>query len=99
MALDNNPTTLPIISWTEIKLEKLVGSGSFGKVYEGKWKGNTVAIKQLFLTKLSNDLRKEFEDICPLHRCRFPCILQLYGVRRRRSLCDGSGISFQRIAL
>lgn len=80
-ALVMDYTFVPKISWKELKLEKLIGSGTFGEVYEGKWKGSTVAIKQHFLKKLSNNLMKEFQEECSLlHRCRFPHIVTFWSL-------------------
>lgn len=45
-------------------LERLVGKGSYGEVYYGKWKSKDVAVKKLYLT-LNNkdDINKIFNEI------------------------------------
>jgi serine/threonine protein kinase len=72
---------VPKIIWKELNLAKKIGSGTFCEVYEGTWKGTTVAIKRLFLNALPDHLMKDFEEECTLlHNCRFEHIAQLYGV-------------------
>ena len=41
------PLTELLIGFKEIELGKLIGRGSFGSVYEGRWKGREVALKQI----------------------------------------------------
>lgn len=48
--LDKPAKPLPIdahfvASWADIRCRRQVGEGSFGKVYEAEWKGQTVAVK------------------------------------------------------
>lgn len=35
------------IDYDELKFEKKIAEGSFGIIYRGKWRGTTVAIKEL----------------------------------------------------
>lgn len=39
------PKSLQQIEFSEIKIGKKIGSGGFGKVYEGTWQQNKIAIK------------------------------------------------------
>ena len=41
------PFTELLISSKEIQFGKLIGRGSFGSVYEGRWKGKEVALKRI----------------------------------------------------
>lgn len=52
------------IYWEDVNLEKVVGKGSFGQVYEAYWEDKRVAVKQIFVVgqdkdKIYNDFRKE----------------------------------------
>lgn len=89
---------MPKISWKEIKVDKLIGSGTFGKVYEGKWNGNTVAIKQLFLRHYPTERFRR--GVLSSLQTEISTTRATSGrVHRRRALCDGFGVPFQRIAL
>jgi mitogen-activated protein kinase kinase kinase 9 len=35
------------INYNELSFEKKIAEGSFGIIYKGKWRGTTVAIKEL----------------------------------------------------
>ena len=39
--------TVEQINFDELQLKKKIGEGSFGVVYEGSYKGNVVAIKEV----------------------------------------------------
>lgn len=36
-----------VVHHAEIEFGQLIGCGSFGSVYQGKWKGKDVALKQI----------------------------------------------------
>mmetsp|Transcript_17936 Transcript_17936/g.50540 ORF Transcript_17936/g.50540 Transcript_17936/m.50540 type:complete len:529 (+) Transcript_17936:60-1646(+) len=52
----------PEISPSEIELEKLIGEGTFGKVYRGKCRGKEVAVKVFKRADLSEDDLKAFKE-------------------------------------
>lgn len=59
----SSPASTPIpvlIKEEEIKLGEEISSGAFGTVYKGKYKGKTVAIKQI---NLSQDPKKVLEEV------------------------------------
>jgi predicted Ser/Thr protein kinase len=44
-ALNTSTTKKQKIPFNELKIEREIGSGCYGKVYLGKWKGISVALK------------------------------------------------------
>jgi len=69
------------ISWHELKLGLLIGNGSYGDVYQGRWQGTEVAIKLLQLKTLSGPIAQEFEHEADIMmQCQFPNTVRLYGV-------------------
>ena len=51
----------PTIQPQEVQLEKSIGKGSFGEVFKGTCRGQTVAIKILNKQQLSEKQMREFE--------------------------------------
>src|ERR1700733_8877413 len=41
------PANLKIIPWKDLKIEKLIGKGSYGQVSKGRRNGHDVAIKEV----------------------------------------------------
>ncbi len=59
----------------------VLGRGSFGEVYRGRWHGIQVAVKKLLLVKLTHALADEFKHECTvMFKLRHPNILELYGI-------------------
>eukprot|EP00727_Mastigamoeba_balamuthi_P009946 m51a1_g5574 putative serine-threonine protein (634) ;mRNA; r:610301-614671 len=70
------------IDFDELQLGEAVGEGSFGTVYRGKWRGNTVAIKELksHLIKFNSDVKSDFfREIENMEQLKSPHIVQFYG--------------------
>ena len=62
--------------------ENCIGKGGWGSVFEGKYCGCTVAVKQIYevLLNLSPHNRELFErDLNIASKCRHPCLLQFIG--------------------
>ena len=71
-------TTIP---WSKLQLGNLLGSGSYGDVYQATWQGIEVAVKQLHLKTLSGDAAKDFQhEATMMGQCQFPHIVRLYGI-------------------
>jgi serine/threonine protein kinase len=78
--------SLQSIPRSTLEIGKPLGSGSFGTVSRATWDGTDVAIKELFLTELSDTLREEFDhEVSAMAQCNHPNIVGLYGV------CDEAG--------
>lgn len=87
--------TLLIIKSQEIILDKIIGEGSFGRVWKGRWTNNNVAIKEFLFSHKSTDKIDGYQvDVCfnknniveeilgeaGIMAClRHPKILQIYG--------------------
>ena len=72
-----------IIPRDQIQLtEKFLGKGGWGSVFEGKYCGCTVAVKQIYeeLLNVSSYNRELFErEMNIASKCRHPCLLQFIG--------------------
>ena len=81
-----------VISRDQIQLtEKFLGKGGWGSVFEGKYCGCTVAVKQIYeeLLNVSSYYRELFErEMNIASRCRHPCLLQFIGATND----DGSAL-------
>lgn len=72
---------VPVIAWKDLEQGPLIGNGSFGDVYRGKWKGQEVAIKALQMKTLAPHLAQDFNSEAQLMwQCQFPNVLRLHGV-------------------
>ena len=72
-----------IIPRDQIQLtEKFLGKGGWGSVFEGKYCGCTVAVKEIYedLLNVSSHNRELFErEMNIASKCRHPCLLQFIG--------------------
>ena len=70
-----------IISRHQIQLtDKLLGSGGWGEVVEGKYCGCSIAVKQIHKLIISPHNQSLFErEMNIASRCRHPCLLQFVG--------------------
>uniref|UniRef100_A0A0D9WYA3 Protein kinase domain-containing protein n=1 Tax=Leersia perrieri TaxID=77586 RepID=A0A0D9WYA3_9ORYZ len=90
---DNNFEYLQIIKNEDLEELRELGSGTFGTVYHGKWRGSDVAIKRIKkscftgrsseLERLANEFWREAEILSKLHH---PNVVAFYGVVK-----DGPG--------
>ncbi|XP_015191655.1 PREDICTED: mitogen-activated protein kinase kinase kinase 7-like [Polistes dominula] len=72
------------INYNEIEREQVVGKGSFGVVWKGKWRGQYVAVKHIN----SEGERKAFTvEVRQLSRVFHPNIVKLYGACTKNPVC------------
>ncbi|KAH0951432.1 hypothetical protein HN011_009385 [Eciton burchellii] len=72
------------IDYNEIGTEQVVGKGSFGVVWKGKWRGQDVAVKHIN----SEGERKAFTvEVRQLSRVAHPNIVKLYGACTKNPVC------------
>ncbi|KAG6794866.1 mitogen-activated protein kinase kinase kinase 7 isoform X1 [Apis mellifera caucasica] len=72
------------INYDEIETEQVVGKGSFGVVWKGRWKGQYVAIKYIN----SEGEKKAFTiEVRQLSRVIHPNIVKLYGACTKNPVC------------
>ncbi|EZA49357.1 mitogen-activated protein kinase kinase kinase 7 [Ooceraea biroi] len=72
------------IDYNEIETEQVVGKGSFGVVWKGKWRGQDVAVKHIN----SEGERKAFTvEVRQLSRVAHPNIVKLYGACTKNPVC------------
>lgn len=91
--VDNDFEYLQIIKTEDLEELRELGSGTFGTVYHGKWRGSDVAIKRIKkscfagrsseLERLANEFWREAEILSKLHH---PNVVAFYGVVK-----DGPG--------
>ncbi|CAA6670222.1 unnamed protein product [Spirodela intermedia] len=92
-ALDDNGLRLQIIKNSDLEELRELGSGTFGTVYHGKWKGSDVAIKRIndrcFAGKPSEQERSRadfWNEACKLADLHHPNVVAFYGI-----VLDGPG--------
>ena len=71
------------LEWESMQLSKLIGEGSYGKVYRASWRSTEVAVKVLSssLESTEADLIEGFRrEACLLRRLRHPNVVLLMGV-------------------
>jgi hypothetical protein len=90
MAARHLPTheALLIINPKEIVLSRIIGEGSFGRVWSGQWRNNAVAVKEFVFAQAAivggslqrSNIIEEIVGEAGIMAClRHPKILQLYG--------------------
>src|ERR1700722_20815219 len=69
------------IAWGALSLqEPPIGHGGYGDVYKGTWQGIEVAVKQLYLKTVPEQLQKDFENETHIMaQCQYPNIVIFYG--------------------
>eukprot|EP00698_Gefionella_okellyi_P004995 TRINITY_DN1459_c0_g2_i1.p1 TRINITY_DN1459_c0_g2~~TRINITY_DN1459_c0_g2_i1.p1 ORF type:complete len:1033 (-),score=276.64 TRINITY_DN1459_c0_g2_i1:175-2817(-) len=68
------------IEWSELKLGKLLGTGGFGEVFEGDWRGTQVAVKVLSQARMSPRELTDFRaEVIMMSKLRHPNIVQFLG--------------------
>ncbi|CAL1279896.1 unnamed protein product [Larinioides sclopetarius] len=72
------------IDFREIKLQRVVGKGSFGTVKKGKWRNLDVAIKIIETEQEKNAFIVEVQQ---LSRVNHPNIVKLYGACTKTPVC------------
>ncbi|XP_046466497.1 mitogen-activated protein kinase kinase kinase 7 isoform X2 [Neodiprion pinetum] len=72
------------INYNEIETQEIVGKGSFGVVWKGRWRGQYVAVKHIN----SEGERKAFTvEVRQLSRVAHPNIVKLYGACTKNPVC------------
>ena len=64
------------VKYEDIDVGQKIGSGGFGAVYRGRWRGTDVAIKKLFKSDLNEEFAQEVSLMCKL---RHPCVILFMG--------------------
>jgi serine/threonine protein kinase len=86
-----------VIRFSELTLTRRLGAGSYGEVFEGRWRGSVVAIKRLFIGAdgCSDEFRTEFtKEVMVLMQLRHPRIVLLLGHTSPYDP-DGVGLIFE----
>ena len=66
---------------TVTKEEVFLAKGSYGKVYRGEWLGETIALKELINSELTDDAITEFkEEAFKMAHLRSPYVVTVYGI-------------------
>eukprot|EP00898_Chlorokybus_atmophyticus_P007612 jgi/Chlat1/7852/Chrsp66S07298 len=68
------------IEYADIQLGARVGTGSFGEVYRGVWRGTEVAVKLLLEQNITQEVLEDFrQEITMLSRLRHPNVILFLG--------------------
>ncbi|KAH0534497.1 hypothetical protein KQX54_004589 [Cotesia glomerata] len=73
-----------IIVYMEMQAVRMVGKGSFGVVWKGKWRGRYVEIKHI---NTEGEKRAFAVEVRQLSRVSHPNIVRLYGACTKDSVC------------
>lgn len=69
---------VPIIPWTSLNVGEVLGQGSFGKVFKGRWNGQDVAIKAV---EFDSSQDQEYDqETALMAQCQDRRIVQLLGI-------------------
>jgi serine/threonine protein kinase len=52
------------IKFNEIQLGQLIGEGGYGKIYQGRWREMTVAVKMLKPSAINDTVVRDFLSEC-----------------------------------
>ena len=71
-----------LMTWDELKIEKKIGEGAFGKVYSAEYKGQRVAVKQIEVEQnMKTEAYREFRrEVALCSELQQPAIVSLRGV-------------------
>lgn len=70
-----------IINYDDMQLGEVIGTGSFGDVYEGAWKGQPVAVKQFMKQKVTDEVLLEMRtESGILSQIEHPNIIKFLGM-------------------
>ncbi|XP_042493289.1 serine/threonine-protein kinase CTR1-like [Macadamia integrifolia] len=73
------------ISWDELQIKEIIGSGSFGTVHRAEWHGSDVAVKVLNVQDFHDDQLKEFlREVAIMKRIRHPNVVLFMGAVTKR---------------
>jgi serine/threonine protein kinase len=68
------------IDFSEIEIGEKIGGGGLGVIYSGRWKGEPVALKTLFDSRIGEELKKEYMDeLLVMSKLRHSNIVQFLG--------------------
>jgi hypothetical protein len=75
------PETENLIDYQEITAMRKIDKGSFGVIYEAKWRGTKIAVKKLSTTKMTRAQQADFvKEAMIMQSLRHPNILQYLGI-------------------
>ena len=67
------------VSWFDIDCRQKIAEGSFGKIYEARWKGQPVAVKSIEGSLSAADKAQFIREIQIMSRLHSPYITQFFG--------------------
>ena len=74
----------PIILWSEITKENVIGEGAFGKVYKGYYKNQEIAIKKIKLIEKAPDIYTNLvNEIKVIKKADTPEVPKFYGLTKK----------------
>ena len=59
----SSSSNLSAIESNQLQFDKIIGQGSFGQVWKGKWRGTVVAIKQVKMETVNEKSKQSIERI------------------------------------